>query len=74
LDFRRLERKLRGDAASFERLMNLYFALTSPTDSRDWHRVDETVRKIPRHEAGEIEVRSAGKILEFRNAPLPSGS
>jgi hypothetical protein len=67
-----LERTLRGDGALFDRLMNLYTTLISPMDNRDQHRVDEPAPQIPRHKAGEIDIRSSGEVLQFRLAGTAS--
>jgi hypothetical protein len=68
-----LERALRGDATSLDRLMNLYGALTCASDSRDQNSVESLVGKVVRHKAGEIEIRRTGNVLQFRNAELPEG-
>jgi hypothetical protein len=68
-----LEGRLRGNTALFRRLINLYSALTSRANSQDRRHVDDLVRKVPRHKAGEIEIRSIGEVLQFRGEGLARG-
>jgi hypothetical protein len=65
-----LEEAFRGDAAVFGRLMTLRAALDSHVDQRDRHRADDPSRKIPRHTVGRIDIRSAGEVLQFRDARI----
>src|SRR5262249_43357332 len=68
-----LEGMLRGDAQAFGRLATLHSALYSKKDERDQHRLDYPGKKIPRHDAGMIEIRSAGAVLHFKNAHVQPG-
>ena len=69
-----LEEAVRGDARTFGQLMTLRAAFNSQIDKRDRQRADDPVRKIPRHTAGRIDIRSMGQILQFRNAHAPRRS
>jgi hypothetical protein len=65
-----LEGGARGDAALFGRLMTLHSALNSATDRRDRSQADNPARKIPRRTAGRIDIRSAGRALQFKDANI----
>jgi hypothetical protein len=63
-----LEKLLAGDAVAFGRLMTLRSGFDSQMDRRDREQADHPSRKIRRHTAAHLHVRSKGDILQFSDA------
>jgi hypothetical protein len=61
-----LERSVRGNARAIGRLMKLRTALNPVADKRGLHRTELAARNILRRMGQALEVREAGKKLEFR--------
>jgi hypothetical protein len=67
-----LEQSLRGNRHLLADLAKLRAALDEPPDERDRRRADNPARRISRHRAGTLEIRIAGKRLQFRNMVGPA--
>lgn len=63
-----LEDAVRADAHAFGRLMTLRSTFNSETDKRDRQRANDPARNVTRHVLGQIEIRSFGDKLQFREA------